>query len=133
MTERMTEEERRIWEHVLDRHFTRSAEFIFAPNDKMASMHAALHGRAEGQQSDVTDLDLDAIKARLELLETFQLATDCRALVAEVERVRAERDEARGALWRACHDAWSTADAAMRHYLDDARAALHPQEPSDGV
>lgn len=54
-----------------------------------------------------------------------------KTLVAEVERLRAERDEARGALWRACHDAWPTADSAMRNYLNDARAALHPQEQSN--
>lgn len=53
------------------------------------------------------------------------------ALVAEVERLRTERNEARGALWRACHDAWATADAAMRHYLDDARVALHPEPQID--
>jgi hypothetical protein len=37
----------------------------------------------------VSDLDLEAIKARLELMGTFPLATDCRDLVTEVERLRA--------------------------------------------
>ncbi len=39
----MTEEERKVWEHMLDMHFAESAAFVFAVNGRMAAMHEALH------------------------------------------------------------------------------------------
>lgn len=67
----------------------------------------------------MSDLDLEVIKGYLDKTGTSRIATDCRALVAEVERLR----EALAVVTT------STITPSVAEEI--VNAALHPQEQSE--